>query len=88
MKTLYQNYITLPIRFVIQMKNNALKNIIANVQFGLIEKSYNKPTSFVFDTSTECNHYRIKYGGSGGAKVGIYLGSADTDGYALLNLDL
>lgn len=28
------------------------------------------------------------YGGSGGAKVGIYLGSADDDGYALLNLDL
>ena len=28
------------------------------------------------------------YGGSGGAKVGTYLGSADDDGYALLNLDL
>lgn len=28
------------------------------------------------------------YGGSGGAKVGTYLGSADLDGYALLNLDL
>lgn len=28
------------------------------------------------------------YGGAGGAKVGTYLGSADNDGYALLNLDL
>jgi hypothetical protein len=30
-------------------ENNALKNIIANVQFGLLEKSYNKQSkSFVF----------------------------------------
>ena len=28
------------------------------------------------------------YGNTGGAKVGTYLGSADDDGYALLNLDL
>ena len=28
------------------------------------------------------------YGSTGGAKVGTYLGSADDDGYALLNLDL
>ena len=45
-------------------ENNALKKIIANVQFGLLEKSYNKQSkSFVFDTIEECNHYRIKYGG-------------------------
>ena len=45
-------------------ENNALKKIIANVQFGLFEKSYNKQSkSFVFDTIEECNHYRIKYGG-------------------------
>ena len=45
-------------------ENNALKKIIAHVQFGLLEKSYNKQSkSFVFDTIEECNHYRIKYGG-------------------------
>ena len=45
-------------------ENNALKKIIANVQFGLLEKSYNKQSkSFGFDTIEECNHYRIKYGG-------------------------
>ena len=33
-------------------ENNALKKIIANVQFGLLEKSYNKLSkSFVFDTT-------------------------------------
>ena len=42
-------------------ENNALKKIIANVQFGLLERSYNKPSkSFVSDTIEECNHYRIK----------------------------
>ncbi|MFM7985446.1 MAG: hypothetical protein ACKPKO_39640, partial [Candidatus Fonsibacter sp.] len=45
-------------------EHNALKNCIAHVQFGLLEKSYNKQSkSFVFDTIEECNHYRIKYGG-------------------------
>ena len=41
-------------------ENNALKKIIANAQFGLLEKSYNKQSkSFVFETIEECNHYRI-----------------------------
>ena len=45
-------------------ENNALKKIIANVQFGLLEKIYIKQSkSFVVDTIEECNHYRIEYDG-------------------------
>ena len=45
-------------------ENNALNKIIANRQYGLLEKSQNnKSKGFDFDTIEECNHYRIKYGG-------------------------
>jgi hypothetical protein len=44
-------------------EDNALKTIITIIQYGLLEKSFNKQSKdFVFDTIEECNHYRIKYG--------------------------
>lgn len=44
--------------------------------------------SAYINTNGELETNSVIYGGSGGAKVGTYLGSADDDGYALLNLDL
>jgi hypothetical protein len=42
-----------------------IKKIIGNINFGLLEKSWNKKVkSHVFNTIEECKFYQIKYGGS------------------------
>ena len=46
-------------------ENNALEKIIEPIQYGILEKSYNKHSkSCILDTIEACNHYRIKYGGN------------------------
>lgn len=45
-------------------------------------------SSAFINANGELESNSVIYGGAGGAKVGTYLGSADDDGYALLNLDL
>ena len=47
-------------------ENNALKNIIANIQYGLLleKKVINNLKALCFDTIEDCNHYRMKYGGT------------------------
>ena len=48
-----------------QDENNTLKKLIANVNYGLLEKSQNTKTkSVVFNSTKEAKHFQVKYGGT------------------------
>ena len=48
-----------------QDENAMLKKLIANVNYGLLEKSQNKKSkSVVFNSTKEAKHFQIKYGGT------------------------
>ena len=46
------------------MEDTAVQKLIANLNIGLLEKSFNRrQTSSIFESLDECRHYQAIYGG-------------------------
>ncbi len=56
----------MPVKYPILNSNISIsKKSKANVNIGVLEKSYNrKSKSFIFTKLSECQHYQAKYGGA------------------------